>query len=866
MLPVAACLWLSTAALAETPLRGPDRGAPLETLEGRFEQLVSDDFDSGTSKILPALVTDRGEHIALQGREPLPPEWRVGDRIQVKGRTVPGAFEVVSQARVAVEERLQALESWTTGPKKILLIRFNWVNDTAQPYTTAQAQSTMFGAAGSVAAFYAEGSYGVTTHTGSITPWLTVSTNKPTTCDPFTGSNEAYTKAKAAGYDPATFDFYVFVFPSLPCGWSGLASVGSTGVWINQSLSTYVVSHELGHNYGLLHAHSLRCPSGVFSPSCTRSEYGDPFDTMGGGLHQFGSYAKNLLAWLTGPSVTSVSSGNTNLTLQALEAGSGLRGISLPTDAGRTYWLELRQAIGFDANLSGNANVMNGALVHIGPSYNYDFGTDLLDMTPFTATFNDAALDVGQQFTDLEASLRVTTIAKVGSTLSVNIQYRIGPPTAKFAYFPNPATTQQNVFFTNSSSGLPTSYLWDFGDGAISTLQSPTHAYATAGTYTVTLTVGNGIAYNAVSHPVTVSGAGAAGPYVSSISPPSGATTGQTFVTIRGANFNSAATVQIGGVAATSVTFVDATTLTAVSPAHAAGPVNVAVTNPGPQTATLTNGFAYTATGPRTFASAIAGNDANPCSSAQPCRTLSRALELVSPDGEVTLLDSGGYGTVTVSQSVTIQAPPGIYAGITAPSGDAVTVAASPADTVRLRGLTIHGAGGVNGIRFVSGGSLTVEDCSLDGLGSGIRAEGPGDLEVLRTSVRGSSIAGIAIAPPSPTHVVLESCRIEGNAAGVSVTGGALVSLLNSVASGNTGTAVSCDAGEVSVIDGLFVGNGTGLAVSGTGTVRVDDATIADNGTGLAQSGGGTLLSRTSNTVEGNGLDTAGTVATYSAK
>jgi len=98
------------------------------------------------------------------------------------------------------------------------------------------------------------------------------------------------------------------------------------------------------------------------------------------------------------------------------------------------------------------------------------------------------------------------------------------------------------------------------------------------------------------------------------------------------------------------------------------------------------------------------------------------------------------------------------------------------------------------------------------------------------------------------------------------VTGGALVSLLNSVASGNTGTAVSCDAGEVSVIDGLFVGNGTGLAVSGTGTVRVDDATIADNGTGLAQSGGGTLLSRTSNTVEGNGLDTAGTVATYSAK
>src|SRR5262249_26691740 len=163
---------------------------------------------------------------------------------------------------------------------------------------------------------------------------------------------------------------------------------------------------------------------------------------------------------------------------------------------------------------------------------------------------------------------------------------------------------------------------------------------------------------------------------------PSGATAGQTFVTIRGANFNSAATVLIGGVAASSVTFVNATTLTAVSPAHAAGPANVAVTNPGPQTATLTNGFTYMATGPRTLASAIAGSDANVCCPVQPCRTLSRALELVSPDGEVTLLDSGGYGTVTVSQSVTIQAPPGIYAGITASTGDAVTVAASPADTI----------------------------------------------------------------------------------------------------------------------------------------------------------------------------------------
>jgi len=82
-------------------------------------------------------------------------------------------------------------------------------------------------------------------------------------------------------------------------------------------------------------------------------------------------------------------------------------------------------------------------------------------------------------------------------------------------------------------------------------------------------------------------------PGVLSVMPALGCTFGGAAVTISGSNFLSGATVTVGGVAATSVTFVDSNTLTAVTPANSAGAENVVVTNPDASTGTLTNGFTY---------------------------------------------------------------------------------------------------------------------------------------------------------------------------------------------------------------------------------------------------------------------------------
>jgi hypothetical protein len=80
---------------------------------------------------------------------------------------------------------------------------------------------------------------------------------------------------------------------------------------------------------------------------------------------------------------------------------------------------------------------------------------------------------------------------------------------------------------------------------------------------------------------------------VTSVSPTSGPTAGGTSVSINGSNFVSGTTVTFGGTASPSVTFNNSTSLTATTPAHFAGPVDVVVTTPTSQTATLTSGFTY---------------------------------------------------------------------------------------------------------------------------------------------------------------------------------------------------------------------------------------------------------------------------------
>jgi hypothetical protein len=109
------------------------------------------------------------------------------------------------------------------------------------------------------------------------------------------------------------------------------------------------------------------------------------------------------------------------------------------------------------------------------------------------------------------------------------------------------------------------------------------------------------------------------------------------------------------------------------------------------------------------------GSDSNPCTFGSPCKTFQNAVNNVALGGEVTAIDSAGFGPVTISHAVTITSPNGVEAGIAAAAGDpAVIINAGSNDVVVLSGLTLEGAqSGATGVQFNSGAKLEVDNCAI---------------------------------------------------------------------------------------------------------------------------------------------------------
>lgn len=102
---------------------------------------------------------------------------------------------------------------------------------------------------------------------------------------------------------------------------------------------------------------------------------------------------------------------------------------------------------------------------------------------------------------------------------------------------------------------------------------------------------------------------------------------------------------------------------------------------------------------PNRTAVSVAGTDSGNCAPAAPCRSIAYALTQTTPGGQMLVLNSGGYGPFTITQSVSIIAPAGVVAAVSAGSGDGITINAGVADSVSLEGFAIDGLGtGQNGI------------------------------------------------------------------------------------------------------------------------------------------------------------------------
>jgi glucose/arabinose dehydrogenase len=228
-------------------------------------------------------------------------------------------------------------------------------------------------------------------------------------------------------------------------------------------------------------------------------------------------------------------------------------------------------------------------------------GLTLVNSTTITAT--TAAHAAGA------VTVMVTnTDAQSGSVASGYTYVAPPPPTPNPAptvasITPNSGTTNGGNTVTITGTGFlsgATVKLGGASAGAVVLVNNTTIAAIapahTAGAVSVQVTntdsksgtLTNGYTYTAPTSPNPA-------PMVTAITPNSGVSTGGTAVTLTGTGFLSGATVKLGGTSATSVAVVNGTTITAATPAHAAGTVNVQVTNTDAQSGTLTNGYTYTA-------------------------------------------------------------------------------------------------------------------------------------------------------------------------------------------------------------------------------------------------------------------------------
>ncbi|WP_440945303.1 PGF-pre-PGF domain-containing protein [Methanosarcina sp. T3] len=136
-------------------------------------------------------------------------------------------------------------------------------------------------------------------------------------------------------------------------------------------------------------------------------------------------------------------------------------------------------------------------------SWLWDFGDGITSKHARTATHtftNSGAYNVSLTVTNAAGSNKVNKPNYITVTPpQAPVADFFSPEVNRFSVFGDSIPINETVSFTDNSTGSPTSWLWDFGDGATSTARNPEHAYSARGGYTVNLTVTNSFGSNTTS-------------------------------------------------------------------------------------------------------------------------------------------------------------------------------------------------------------------------------------------------------------------------------------------------------------------------------------------------------------------------------
>jgi parallel beta helix pectate lyase-like protein len=269
-------------------------------------------------------------------------------------------------------------------------------------------------------------------------------------------------------------------------------------------------------------------------------------------------------------------------------------------------------------------------------------------------------------------------------------------------------------------------------------------------------------------------------------------------------------------------------------------------------------GTAAYAQASRTWVSGV-GDDANPCSRTAPCKTFAGAISKTAAGGEINCLDSAGYGAVTITKAITINCE-GVIGSVLVSGTNGIVVQAGPSDIVILRHLEVNGIGtGINGIRFLAGKALLVDNCLIYGFttnGVDVALPATASVDVKDTTITNLGGAGIRATTTSGAAVLsvdhVNVSRVGTN--GVEVASGGVGTVSNSVSFVNAAGVAATFAGAVlNVSNSVLANNSVGANATASGaSIGLDNNAIYDNTTGVNVVAGASFISANNNKFNNN--------------
>jgi hypothetical protein len=269
----------------------------------------------------------------------------------------------------------------------------------------------------------------------------------------------------------------------------------------------------------------------------------------------------------------------------------------------------------------------------------------------------------------------------------------------------------------------------------------------------------------------------------------------------------------------------------------------------------------------RTWVSGL-GDDANPCSRTAPCKTFPGAYSRTAVGGEIDVIDPGGFGTITIGHSITIDGGGGLMASILAASGvSAVVINGGSGDDIILRNLTLEGikdytSPGASGVIFNSGRQLSIEHCVIENFpnyGVLMTTAAATRMTIWNTEINYAGIAGVSAASTSGVNSVsISDSSVVNSANGVQAHANVSMQISYSTIANNiAGDGVRADGGAFSAIqveNSTLTMNNVGAHATTGGTVRIGHNAISFNNTGILSDGVGKVNSWNDNRVAGNGV------------